>query len=127
MGRRRKIVEPEVTEVDEIKTEEQGEGKAVDEVAPIEVEEEPVKEKKAAKNNEYVGSYKVIPDGGLNLRSGAGKINKVVTILPKNATVECKGEYKEAQGNIWLGVVVTINGKKYNGYCISSFLNKIEK
>ena len=122
MGRRKKIVEPEVTENEIIKEEEK-----LEDVTPIEIKEEPVKEKKAAKNNEYVGTYKVIPNGGLNLRSGAGKTNKVVTILPKNATVECKGEYEEAEGVMWLGIIATINGKQYKGYCISSFLNKIEK
>jgi len=50
----------------------------------------------------------------LNMRAGAGKDKKVITIIPNNATVSCYGYYTDN----WY----FIQYKDFTGFCSSAYL-----
>lgn len=72
------------------------------------------------KDNNLRGAYKVVANGGLNMRTNAGTGNKIIQTIPDGATVQCYGYYNMADSTKWLYVVY--NGK--DGYCSSKYLQK---
>lgn len=64
------------------------------------------------------GTYKTVSN--LNLRSGAGVSNTVLTVIPKNKKVVCYGYYTTVNGVKWYYVVYD----KYTGFVNSKYLNK---
>ncbi len=80
--------------------------------------------KPAAKFDKNIaGAYKTT--AVLNMRNGAGKVNKVLTVLKNGVTVHNYGYYTEIGGVKWLYVQVTVDRVKYTGFCSGSYLQKI--
>ena len=69
-------------------------------------------------DKKLAGSYKVTT--ALNLRCGAGKTYKIVTVLPKDAVVQNYGYYTLHEGVKWLYVKY----KTVTGFCSSAYLKK---
>ena len=72
-----------------------------------------------------VGTYKVLPSVGLNMRDGAGTNQSIITLLPANTKVNCYGYYTNSSGVMWLYVQVSLNGKLYTGFVAKGYLSKV--
>lgn len=66
------------------------------------------------------GTYETTAN--LNLRTGAGTIKKVITVIPKGTKVKNYGYYNIYENTKWLLIKVTIGGVTYTGYCSSKYL-----
>lgn len=64
------------------------------------------------------GNY--ITTGKLNLRYGAGILNKKIITMPKEAQVKCYGYYTNAAGRKWL----LVEYGDYVGFCSTKYLKK---
>ncbi len=58
----------------------------------------------------------------LNVRSGAGTSNSVVTTISEGQTVSIAGSAKDGAGTEWYAVTFTKNGKSYSGYVSSVYI-----
>lgn len=77
----------------------------------------------ASKDSNLSGTYRATAI--LNMRHGAGLTEKVLAIIPKNATVRNYGFYTEVDDVKWLYVQVVLNNIMYSGFCSSEYLDKI--
>ncbi len=68
------------------------------------------------------GAYRTT--AALNMRNGAGKSHKVLTVLKSGTVVNNYGYYSEVSGTKWLYVQVTVDGVKYTGFCSGKYLKK---
>lgn len=75
------------------------------------------------KDEKIAGDY--VTTANLNMRNGAGKNKKVMTVVPKNTKVRNYGFYTDYYGTRWLYVQVTLNNVVYSGFCSSIYLDKI--
>lgn len=57
---------------------------------------------------------------GLNMRAGAGKSKKIITVLKNGDKVRCYGYYTDVSGTKWLYVVF----KQHTGFCSSKHLKR---
>lgn len=87
-----------------------------DKIEPEEAILEPVKE-----TDPYEGTYTVTAEHGLNMRSGAGKDNASIAVLPFKTKVTYAGEHKAVGEQVWLKVK---SEDGITGYCNVKFLNK---
>ncbi len=69
------------------------------------------------------GTYKTT--AALNMRNGAGTVNKVLTVLKEGTKVQNYGYYSEVGGVKWLYVQVTVGKVKYTGFCSGKYLKKV--
>lgn len=72
---------------------------------------------------DYVGSFRTT--GQVNVRDGAGTVNKALVIAPRNTVVTCDGSYTETSGVVWLYVSFIYKSLKYYGFCSSKYLTKV--
>lgn len=68
----------------------------------------------------FNGKYKVVANGGLNLRSGAGTSKAKIITIPNGKIVTCYGYYTTVSGSKWYLVAY----RNYTGYVMSSYLKK---
>lgn len=73
--------------------------------------------------NAVAGTYKVTADF-LNVRSGAGTSNQILTSIEHGTKVQNFGYYTVISGVKWLFVQFTQNGKVYTGFASSKYLKK---
>lgn len=66
----------------------------------------------------YKGTFKVVADHGLNLRTGAGIKKSIITVIPSGSKVVCNGYYSKAGTIDWLFVQYG----KYTGYVSKEYL-----
>lgn len=72
------------------------------------------------------GIYKTI--GNLNVRSGAGTSNKIVSTLSKGEKVQCYGYYSLSKDKTrWLYVACSNKGEEITGFCSSKYLKFVKK
>ncbi len=95
---------------------------------PTAEETQTVKSVKATKSaskfdKSIAGSYKTT--AALNMRNGAGTVNKVLTVLKEGTKVQNYGYYSEVGGVKWLYVQVTVGKVKYTGFCSGKYLKKV--
>ena len=75
-------------------------------------------------NSKFKGSYKVTASA-LNMRDGAGKKYRVLTVLDRNEVVRCYGYYSIENGIKWLFVSIKKDNIIYEGYCSSAYLKAL--
>ena len=73
--------------------------------------------------NAVAGTYKVTADF-LNVRSGAGTSNQILTSIEHGTKVQNYGYYTVISGVKWLFIQFTQNGKVYTGFASSKYLKK---
>lgn len=66
-----------------------------------------------------------ITTGKVNVRSNAGKTNKILVSLPSNFKVNATGNEKEVDKVKWLEVKFTYKNKEYTGYISTKYLKKV--
>ncbi len=72
------------------------------------------------KNANYSGAYKVTASA-LNMRAGAGKEHRILSVLPNGSTVQCYGYYDtDPSGGVWLYV----QAGGLTGYVSKDFVKK---
>lgn len=86
------------------------------------------------KNNKYYTYTKLevttiptnvyVTTGKVNVRSNAGKTNKILVSLPSNFKVNATGNEKEVDKVKWLEVKFTYKNKEYTGYISTRYLKK---
>ena len=76
------------------------------------------------KDDKYKGEYVVTGTTALNMRDGAGKKNKILTVLSKGDVATCYGYYSIENGVKWLYVAYAKGKITYEGFCCSSYLKK---
>lgn len=80
------------------------------------------------KDNSLSGTYTTTSD--LNMRDGAGTTHKVLTVIPKGASVKCYGYYTPVKNGDkvtkWLYVVYKYKNTEYTGFASKNYL-KISK
>lgn len=64
----------------------------------------------------------VVNCSSLNVRSGAGTNNSVVTTVSRNQTVTITGTAKDGSGDKWYAVSFTKSGKSYKGYVSAQYI-----
>ena len=69
------------------------------------------------KDKALAGRWRVTAKA-LNMRTGAGTDNSIITVIPQNALVRCYGYYSMSGGQKWLYVVY----RGYKGYCSMAYL-----
>lgn len=75
------------------------------------------------KSTKYDRTFTVTAKVGLNMRNGAGTVNRVLTVLPYQAKVRCYGFYSVVSGVAWPCVEYTAGGVKYTGFVSSAYLS----
>lgn len=76
----------------------------------------------AYENKTGVINYSVV-----NIRSGAGTSNQILTQLTKGTAVTITGEKKASDGYIWYQIPVTVSGSKKNGWVRSDCVDVQEE
>ena len=69
-------------------------------------------------NKKLAGTY--ITTSNLNLRYGAGIVNKKITTIPKGTAVKCYGYYEDVLGRKWM----LVEYGRYVGFCSTKYLKK---
>ena len=77
-------------------------------------------DKASSFNKAFAGTYKVVADA-LNVRTGAGTQNKIITVIPKSSIVKCYGYYTKVLDAVWLYVQLDT---KYTGFVSAKYLKK---
>lgn len=80
------------------------------------------------RDNRIAKSYTVAAEGGLWLRTDAGKNNPTVALMPKDLRVTCYGYYSKVGNEVWPLVAVTDTRSTYRkyrgltGFCSMAYL-----
>ena len=74
------------------------------------------------KDSALAGEY--IVAGLVNVRNDAGTFNTIMTTLPRNHKVTCKGEYSIYNNIKWLYVEFTYKSKSWKGFMSERYLEK---
>lgn len=69
------------------------------------------------------GTY-VVTASALNVRTGAGTGNAIITVIPNGCKVKNYGYYTSVGETKWLYITGTQNVKTFEGYCSSKYLKK---
>lgn len=76
-----------------------------------------------SKDTNLAGMY--VTTGRLNMRNGAGKHKRIMTVLDKGIKLRNYGFYTEFSGTKWLYVQATIDDAVYTGFCSINYLDKL--
>ena len=73
----------------------------------------------------YVGTYEVEAQVGVNMRDDAGTSFKVLKLLPKGTKVNCYGYYSKANNAIWLYCQARVGTVQYTGFVEKNVIKKV--
>lgn len=82
--------------------------------------------KAAGSSNQSSGSSEKttgqVSGGWLNVRSGAGTSNKVLTMIPEGTKVTILETTKDSSGSQWYHITVSYGGSNYDGYVSAQYI-----
>lgn len=73
-------------------------------------------------NTETASGSGTVNCSSLNVRSGAGTNNSVVTTVSRNQAVTITGTAKDSSGSKWYAVTFSKSGKSYKGYVSAQYI-----
>lgn len=73
----------------------------------------------------YAGQYKVLADGGLYLRDGAGTDKPELVLIPNGTIVNCYGYFNLVGDVEWPYIQFVLDGVQYTGFSSGDYLKMI--
>ena len=78
--------------------------------------------KSAKKFNRFLADTYTVTASWLNVRNGAGVVNRSLVQIPRGTEVKCYGFYTPIGTTNWLYVQFIYGGVKYTGFCSAKYL-----